>query len=502
MSLDSAMKSTNEMDGLDLGELDLDLDGVDMTGGTSGGVALGVASSPSQSPTTHSLPLPNIHPAPLNIPSIPTPLSIPTGTGPQTQHQQPLSPDRHTRAVEWTALLERRRRAGARALAEAGLGLAEAGPYGVYSAYGAASPSASTVGVGGQDPDGLPDEVAEDYASSAGSEYDSSASASASASEGYASSGEYDARNGAPEGYDARGYDNRTAYGARGGAMGRRRSRLGEVVVCSWEVGVDVPDADEQQQRNGGEQQEQSPLSDANAHPGNDTANPNTPTLINITHNSNSVGGGDLGPNPHERLSQAWGVWKIACRVRVWDVRTRYTPALIRSLVAQEADDYFSAHGLQHPDALLFMEEEYYDWELEESGSDGSGDGSPEEEWSGDVSPEEWSGDVSPEGEGERDADGEAEVDEEYKGYVDDDHAQQHDAQPHAQPHAQMDDDPRAMGGVLSAFYVGGQQQQLPPLPLPPPRLASVRVPVLRHLFQDTPGERERESSLSFALGV
>jgi hypothetical protein len=42
-----------------------------------------------------------------------------------------------------------------------------------------------------------------------------------------------------------------------------------------------------------------------------------------------------------------------------------YTPSLICALVAQETDDYFSLHGLPHPDALLFMDEEYYNRELE-----------------------------------------------------------------------------------------------------------------------------------------
>ncbi|KAF7334994.1 hypothetical protein MVEN_02249600 [Mycena venus] len=205
----------------------------------------------------------------------------------------------------------------------------------------------------------------------------------------------------------------------------------------------------------------------------------------------------DLGPDPATRMNTGWGPWKIACRMRVWDVRQRYTPGLIRSLVAQEADDYFSARGLPHPDALLFMDEEYYDWELEESASEGDGSGC------------------------EDDGEGESSFELEHA-------AQQSFAlDPSSDPDCRGDspsgdhedgggngsnaemDMGSGMGGVLSSFYVaptpaqtamqaqihvngGGVHNGFPPqmqlpLPLPPPPLASVRVPVLRHLFTDIP---------------
>ncbi|CAK5276717.1 unnamed protein product [Mycena citricolor] len=147
----------------------------------------------------------------------------------------------------------------------------------------------------------------------------------------------------------------------------------------------------------------------------------------------------DLGPDPNMRYSMSWGPWKIACRVRVWDIRNRYSPALIRSLVAQEADDYFSARGLQHPDALMFMDEEYYDWELESAS----------------------------------DADGEDDLDFGDTAFAIDTPGKE---------------DGSGVGGVLSSFYVPQIPGSFPPMaPFPPPPLGSIRVPALRHLFTDIP---------------
>ncbi|KIL65772.1 hypothetical protein M378DRAFT_10624 [Amanita muscaria Koide BX008] len=45
------------------------------------------------------------------------------------------------------------------------------------------------------------------------------------------------------------------------------------------------------------------------------------------------------------RLESTKNVWKFACKYRVWDVLCRYTPNIIRSVVAQEASDYHTVHG-------------------------------------------------------------------------------------------------------------------------------------------------------------
>ncbi|KAJ7026376.1 hypothetical protein C8F04DRAFT_109909 [Mycena alexandri] len=196
----------------------------------------------------------------------------------------------------------------------------------------------------------------------------------------------------------------------------------------------------------------------------------------------------DLGPDPATRMNTAWGPWKIACRLRVWDVKNRYTGGLIRSLVAQEADDYFSARGLPHPDALLFMDEEYYDWELEESASEG--DGSGEESLEGEGfeleplpgGPVQQSFELTPNPNLAVDT-------------LDADDGK------HTTADGEEMDLGTGMGGVLSSFYVAPPSPTSPstplqhlqhpgfppqmPLPLPPPPLASVRVPVLRHFFTD-----------------
>ncbi|KAJ7921030.1 hypothetical protein B0H13DRAFT_1985880 [Mycena leptocephala] len=67
-------------------------------------------------------------------------------------------------------------------------------------------------------------------------------------------------------------------------------------------------------------------------------------------------------PEPEQDLIDylplTWGLWKMACRVRVEHIYARYTSTLIRSLVAQEASDYFYLYGSSQPDPLSFVGEE------------------------------------------------------------------------------------------------------------------------------------------------
>ncbi|KAJ6614012.1 hypothetical protein B0H10DRAFT_2221735 [Mycena sp. CBHHK59/15] len=109
-----------------------------------------------------------------------------------------------------------------------------------------------------------------------------------------------------------------------------------------------------------------------------------------------------------------------------------------QAAAGSEADDYFSVHNLPHLDVLLFMDENYYNWELEESGSEGNADADGEE----------------PEA-----SDPEDENTEHWKD----------------------------MGGMLGTFYVSPQQQQMQHvlLSLPLPCLSTICVPALQHLFQD-----------------
>ncbi|KAF7327006.1 hypothetical protein MKEN_00275400 [Mycena kentingensis (nom. inval.)] len=171
----------------------------------------------------------------------------------------------------------------------------------------------------------------------------------------------------------------------------------------------------------------------------------------------------ELGPDPNMHWHTSWGIWKIACRMRVWDLRLRYTPGLIRTLVAQEADSFFSNTGKPHPQALMFMDEEYYDWELEDSGSEGD-DG--DDDLSGDDD------DIDAEGELDADLDASFAVDL--------------DTTPPGSPTS-----------VISSFYVAAERPQsqqgsnagaiASTLPLPPPPFGRVRVPILKHLYTDIP---------------
>ncbi|KAF8885521.1 hypothetical protein BD779DRAFT_678080 [Infundibulicybe gibba] len=162
------------------------------------------------------------------------------------------------------------------------------------------------------------------------------------------------------------------------------------------------------------------------------------------------------------RLERGCGVWKMACKLRVWDIRRRYTPHTIRSVVAQEADDYFSTtgrpasphpsldtrHGTSRADiegALhdhdgIFMSEEYYDWEIksddEDEDEDEDIDGGPTHTSAG-------------EGEDDPDAEGDLEIDLEA---LDDPTFNPGLTSPPASPSELMGVGGR--GGEMSAFYV------------------------------------------------
>ncbi|KAJ7106934.1 hypothetical protein C8R44DRAFT_885622 [Mycena epipterygia] len=468
---------------------------------------LGYAPPPSfGTPPSYAGPYATPSPGPYATPTsspYATPPSTPT---PGSPYGYPASPaERQTRAVEWGALLERRRKAGERALAEAREREARerereamrgrVGWWGVR-AGGSVSPirsptaSLSTEQEGAQSPSPnlgeqegarLPSEEREQgCAGRQGTPEEMAVDRTEVETEQHQERMERDREQGQGR-TDVHGKDGREEMLVEE-FEGRRRSPLWVVAAAAEEgdddAQHDAHDAhqhqnesrqqqphDDQQQQD--EQQQQQPTDLVYEAPQMLSAYPPQPE-------------DDLGPDPHSRLNAAWGPWKIACRVRVWDVRTRYTPALIRSLVAQEADDYFSARGLPHPDALLFMDEEYYDWELEESASEGDGEGSAEDEG----------------GESSFELEQPA-----HQAFVADNiTAESTDA------NADMDLG-TGMGGVLSSFYVAPpppspqplhhphhfapqgqhqhQHQQQLPLPLPPPPLASVRVPVLRHLFTD-----------------
>ncbi|KAJ7452840.1 hypothetical protein FB451DRAFT_1409136 [Mycena latifolia] len=401
------------------------------------------------------------------LPHAPFPLSSSSSSSPSSPLSPPSSPyatstylassayaaaqayPAHTRAIEWAALLERRRRAGERALAEAreeearvraferwrarcGWGVppgrgVRVGWVGDASAQGASAAELDTpcpspnpgVAEGEATANDVPKEVV------AGVEPEAAQEAEV---EEYADDECYE-------------------------RAGRRRSPL-----CIVSVPPEPSTEDEGAQ-------EQEP-------PAQRTDLVYEAPQVLVPYPSSPPPDDELGPDPHSRMNTGWGPWKIACRVRVYDVHRRYTPALIRSLVAQEADDYFSARGLPHPDALLFMDEEYYDWELEESASEGDGSG---------------------EGSGEDDGEGES--------FELEQPLQVPPQAPVAEPTTDTDTNTNpgggegemdlgtGMGGVLSSFYAPPLHfpgQQLP-LPLPPPPLASVRVPVLRHYFTDIP---------------
>ncbi|TFK24802.1 hypothetical protein FA15DRAFT_704239 [Coprinopsis marcescibilis] len=45
------------------------------------------------------------------------------------------------------------------------------------------------------------------------------------------------------------------------------------------------------------------------------------------------------------RLDSEKSMWRLACKVRVWDLRRRYSLETIRAIVAQEAHEYYERHG-------------------------------------------------------------------------------------------------------------------------------------------------------------
>jgi len=45
------------------------------------------------------------------------------------------------------------------------------------------------------------------------------------------------------------------------------------------------------------------------------------------------------------KVDRERSLWKLACKIRVWEITKRYTSDTIRMVVAQEAHDYYSVHG-------------------------------------------------------------------------------------------------------------------------------------------------------------
>ncbi|KAJ7199820.1 hypothetical protein GGX14DRAFT_467448 [Mycena pura] len=396
------------------------------------------------------------------LPHAPFPLS-PSPTSPTGATASPTSPygypgvygtgagvgyaERHTRAVEWNALVLRRQRAGELAAREAAEAAARAEAVARWRGWmppgrGAAVPWPADAGAG-------PEAARRDVEMEPQEEEMSSAGDAAT-----------------DEAYDGATNQSFTGRGMRG------RSPL-SLVSPPFRPLSATPPAENVVVLEPSQQLPQSDAGRQEQGPSTDLVYEAPPQLGSPYPQHPQEEIEDLGPDPHTRLHTSWGLWKIASRVRVWDIRTRYTPALIRSLVAQEADDFYSSTGKPHPDALHFMDEEYYDWELEDSASEG--DGSGEDDGDGD------SFELEPP------------LQQSFSLNADSNNPSGEDSI----GTAEMD-----VGGALSSFYVAPQQQPQPtgpaqgpgfppqlqlPLPLPPPPLASVRVPVLRHLFTDIP---------------
>ncbi|KAJ7699482.1 hypothetical protein B0H14DRAFT_3174046 [Mycena olivaceomarginata] len=461
------------------------------------------------------------------------------------QHQHPQHPpspaERQTRAVEWGALIQRRRAAGERALLDA----REAeerrrererweGQWGLPPGRGAPvwwgarvredrgrerrdSRSRAPSQEEGQDVEmGEQQERTPEKSDGADVDADGDADADAEHDPDADADAEHDSDEDAEEDSPPGGYAPEDAYAEEEYGRMRRRSPLcivspfpakgkGQTMGPPSPLVLDPPSpapAQQQEQQQEQEQHPQEPRTDlvyaveplyppasnaSNSHSHNpnsasqqdgnesDGASPEPETEEEMAAAKKAKEDADMGPDPATRMNMGWGPWKIACRMRVWDVRQRYTPSLIRSLVAQETDDYFSSRGLPHPDALLFMDEEYYDWELESaSEGDGSADGSGEDGEGRELRPRAAAAGVCARDDARHENGGGGEGG------------------------GEMDMDlGSGMGGALSSFYVAPPPAHLlqggpgpfaqMPLPLPPPPLASVRVPALRHLFTDIP---------------
>ncbi|KAF9456851.1 hypothetical protein BDZ94DRAFT_1314761 [Collybia nuda] len=241
-------------------------------------------------------------------------------------------------------------------------------------------------------------------------------------------------------------------------------------------------------------------------------------------------------------IEKDWTLWEVACRLRVWEIQKRYTPRTIRSVVAQEANDFYSTHGWRAPPHTHGHTHKH---------GHGSGPSSAEGSGSGGSGSEDWS-----EYESEFSDEDEDEDDEDDVGGAGDEWGDDPDAEGEPDPevfptfeeddpsfNAELSSPTRSFGpedgtavgvgagpspGMMSAFYVppspvldgmegltdrlgsgpaegyakdlalvarspetpgpsqgvyGGQPHvQEPLLPLPPPRLGSIRVHALRQM--------------------
>ncbi|KAJ6611912.1 hypothetical protein B0H10DRAFT_2054570 [Mycena sp. CBHHK59/15] len=303
-------------------------------------------------------------PAPRSPPASPNPNSAYAYTAGTAIHGHiGTDAERHTRAVEWGALLERRRRAGERAMADACGGCV----YGAYGGTAAASPAACAYG-GGASPacayaGGSYSGMQEGYAQGEGAgdarmrspeadvrmqspevevdvrmqspEADVRMDEAAPSSP--ASSADVQLSNGSaspspssastlPFSSSATSDDSSSstvtgasgtleeggtgANGTSGGVLfarvGRRRSPLGSSVV----VASSIPPSPSAPSASASPEAPQS----------TEHADLPAPIVYEVPQTQWQQPEDDLGPNPHERLGPTWGVWKIACRVRVWDV--------------------------------------------------------------------------------------------------------------------------------------------------------------------------------------
>ncbi|RDB25635.1 hypothetical protein Hypma_006146 [Hypsizygus marmoreus] len=93
----------------------------------------------------------------------------------------------------------------------------------------------------------------------------------------------------------------------------------------------------------------------------------------------------NVPPPPPPQVDLNGGVWKTACKTRVWELQRRYSPLTIRDLVAQEADDYF----------LRFGYPKVWNVSREAEGGDGDEEGEDWSEYESELSSddeEEWMG--------------------------------------------------------------------------------------------------------------
>ncbi|RDB26072.1 hypothetical protein Hypma_006153 [Hypsizygus marmoreus] len=143
-------------------------------------------------------------------------------------------------------------------------------------------------------------------------------------------------------------------------------------------------------------------------------------------------------PPPPPQVDLNGGVWKTACKTRVWELQRRYSPLTIRDLVAQEADDYF----------LRFGYPKVWNVSRETEGGDGDEEGEDWSEYESELSSddeEEWGAKRRDDRDGDVDMDGE----EDAEGEIDPD--AWHD------PSFSVQGETVGVeggGGMMTAFYV------------------------------------------------